>query len=129
MRVLAGRQWLFSFAFSKTKLVRHIPTGPRLQVSSSLPSLCTGISLRRRQYVQATSSRLKMELIDVDCNLWHKDLKSLQGKDVSNDEYWNILHEDAIEQAKRVLSLDMPRLYDVIYNLQHDRFIVDRIPQ
>jgi TatD DNase family protein len=43
------------------------------------------------------------ELIDVDCNLWHRDLKSLQGEDTGGDDYgWTILEEDAIELANIV---------------------------
>lgn len=46
------------------------------------------------------------ELIDVDCNLWHRDLKSLQGKDSDSDKLsWNILEEDAVEQANIVAML------------------------
>ena len=45
------------------------------------------------------------ELIDVDCNLWHRDLKSLQGRDVEGDYSWTILEEDAIENANIVAML------------------------
>ena len=34
---------------------------------------------------------------------------------------------EAVEQARRKLSLDMPRLYDVIYGLAQERFEVERL--
>lgn len=34
---------------------------------------------------------------------------------------------EAVEQARRQLSLDMPRLYDVIYGLAQERFEVERL--
>ena len=34
---------------------------------------------------------------------------------------------EAVEQARRQLSLEMPRLYDVIYGLEAERFEVERI--
>jgi TatD DNase family protein len=43
------------------------------------------------------------ELIDVDCNLWHKALKTLQNK--GDGDAWNILKEDAIELANVVAML------------------------
>jgi TatD DNase family protein len=46
----------------------------------------------------------RSELIDVDCNLWHRDLKSLQGKNIDDDP-WSILGEDAVEQANIVAML------------------------
>ena len=49
------------------------------------------------------------ELIDVDCNLWHKDLKSLQKKNIASSEIgydpWNILKEDAIATANIIAML------------------------
>jgi TatD DNase family protein len=47
-------------------------------------------------------------LIDVDCNLWHRDLKSLQiNKDQSaaTAATWTMLQEDAIQQANIVAML------------------------
>jgi TatD DNase family protein len=43
-------------------------------------------------------------LIDVDCNLWHRDLKSLQGNE-NGGNVWNILQEDAIESSNIVAML------------------------
>eukprot|EP00339_Tiarina_fusa_P002174 CAMPEP_0117058176 /NCGR_PEP_ID=MMETSP0472-20121206/40414_1 /TAXON_ID=693140 ORGANISM="Tiarina fusus, Strain LIS" /NCGR_SAMPLE_ID=MMETSP0472 /ASSEMBLY_ACC=CAM_ASM_000603 /LENGTH=313 /DNA_ID=CAMNT_0004775399 /DNA_START=240 /DNA_END=1181 /DNA_ORIENTATION=- len=47
------------------------------------------------------------QLIDVDCNLWHRDLKTLQNKATEeNDEaLWNILREDAIDAANIIAML------------------------
>jgi TatD DNase family protein len=43
------------------------------------------------------------ELIDVDCNLWHRDLQTLQKKELSEDDAaWNILVEDAVNKANIV---------------------------
>eukprot|EP00934_Nitzschia_sp_Nitz4_P006458 Nitzschia sp. Nitz4//scaffold49_size126201//52301//53272//NITZ4_003639-RA/size126201-processed-gene-0.68-mRNA-1//1//CDS//3329553140//6448//frame0 len=48
----------------------------------------------------------RLPLVDVDCNLWHKDLQSLfadsKGK---SDDPWNILREDAIQEANIVAVL------------------------
>ena len=43
-------------------------------------------------------------LVDVDCNLWHKDLQTLQQRqsDDSGDDGWSMLHEDAISSANIV---------------------------
>ena len=55
----------------------------------------------RQQFSVRLGERSKMTspLIDVDCNLWHEDLKTLQSKDIADDDFWNILREDAIEEA------------------------------
>lgn len=99
MKLLGGRQWLISFAVSKT--IR-----PRSSASSLLLSFSRGSGgFIQPSWYSTTSSSLKMELIDVDCNLWHRDLKTLQGKEVADDDYWNILQEDAIEKAKIVAVL------------------------
>lgn len=56
------------------------------------------------------SMAMSSALIDVDCNLWHRDLQTLQGgkelvdNDKKNDP-WNILKEDAIEAANVVAML------------------------
>lgn len=42
------------------------------------------------------------DIIDVDCNLLHRDLKSLQGKDFDDDHWWGIVEEDAILEANIV---------------------------
>lgn len=59
---------------------------------------------RRRDFLNRFSSSLDMTtgLIDVDCNLWHKDLKTLQNKELNVPDTWNILKEDAIEASKIV---------------------------
>lgn len=47
-------------------------------------------------------------MIDVDCNLWHRDLKSLQNNKKegnNNDDPWSILLEDAIDTANIVAML------------------------
>eukprot|EP00980_Cylindrotheca_fusiformis_P007826 scaffold1669_cov129-Cylindrotheca_fusiformis.AAC.37 len=44
-----------------------------------------------------SSNGTHQKLIDVDCNLFHRDLKSLQKKNEAIP--WNILEEDAIEEA------------------------------
>lgn len=47
--------------------------------------------------------KMAPELIDVDCNLWHRDLKSLQNnKELGDEDTWNILNEDAIKNANIV---------------------------
>eukprot|EP00429_Kryptoperidinium_foliaceum_P000769 CAMPEP_0176019492 /NCGR_PEP_ID=MMETSP0120_2-20121206/9418_1 /TAXON_ID=160619 /ORGANISM="Kryptoperidinium foliaceum, Strain CCMP 1326" /LENGTH=296 /DNA_ID=CAMNT_0017352569 /DNA_START=249 /DNA_END=1135 /DNA_ORIENTATION=+ len=56
------------------------------------------------------------ELIDVDCNLWHRDLKTLQGKDVDENDCWNILTEDAIKQANIVAMLSPSSTIDEAKN-------------
>jgi TatD DNase family protein len=45
------------------------------------------------------------ELIDVDCNLWHRDLTTLQNKELGDGDAWNILKEDAIESSNIVAML------------------------
>jgi TatD DNase family protein len=53
-----------------------------------------------------TGSSMTSPLIDVDCNLWHEDLRTLQNKESCEDgNDWNILHEDAIQQANIVAVL------------------------
>jgi TatD DNase family protein len=44
-------------------------------------------------------------MIDVDCNLWHRDLKSLQNEEETSDNPWSILKEDAVESANIVAML------------------------
>jgi len=45
----------------------------------------------------ATRRSMGPEMIDVDCNLFHSDLKTLQK--VPTTDVWNILQEDAIKEA------------------------------
>lgn len=54
------------------------------------------------------------ELIDVDCNLWHRDLKTLQTSTKKNseetdgrndDNFWNMLTEDAVSEVNIVAML------------------------
>ncbi len=88
-----------------------IPSRPRLFGTKSLSPFGNN-SINRivgsvgRQALQArwlaTEWKMIPELIDVDCNLWHRDLKSLQNNPVSEDDYWNIIHEDAIKSANIV---------------------------
>jgi TatD DNase family protein len=61
-----------------------------------------------RTFSQQTISRMAPELIDVDCNLWHRDLKTLQNKEIGEndaDSPWNILKEDAIAAANVIAML------------------------
>ena len=46
-----------------------------------------------------TEYRMTPPLIDVDCNLWSADLKTLQSNEVDDGDVWNILNEDAIKEA------------------------------
>merc|ERR1719253_475438 len=58
---------------------------------------------RYRHRMMTTMSEL--ELVDVDCNLLHSDLRSLKKKTevvTIEDDAWNILHEDAVKEAKIV---------------------------
>ena len=66
-----------------------------------------GADLRSLRGIRRSTTAVTMVpgLIDVDCNLWHRDLKSLQGKEVDKDEFWNILNEDAIKEANIVAML------------------------
>lgn len=64
--------------------------------------LITPGRISQRYRWQTTALKMTPGLIDVDCNLWHRDLKSLQNKEVGDGECWNILEEDAIEQANIV---------------------------
>ncbi|KAG7342884.1 TatD-related deoxyribonuclease [Nitzschia inconspicua] len=58
------------------------------------------------QELRPVSARSMPPLIDVDCNLWHCDLKSLQKINESNNSVpWEILAEDAIETANIVAML------------------------
>eukprot|EP00539_Tryblionella_compressa_P004652 CAMPEP_0178751906 /NCGR_PEP_ID=MMETSP0744-20121128/10774_1 /TAXON_ID=913974 /ORGANISM="Nitzschia punctata, Strain CCMP561" /LENGTH=342 /DNA_ID=CAMNT_0020405579 /DNA_START=1388 /DNA_END=2416 /DNA_ORIENTATION=+ len=60
-----------------------------------------------------SSSSLPPELIDVDCNLWHSDLQTLQPRKIQDpnsseqllDDCWNILQEDAVQKANIVAML------------------------
>lgn len=68
--------------------------------------------------VSTTTTPPPIMLIDVDCNLWHRDLKTLRGGDTvvalgtdddtatttstNGTDVWNILKEDAIEKANIV---------------------------
>ena len=61
--------------------------------------------------MSSSSSSCEPEVIDVDCNLWHRDLNTLksQQRDMEEDEEevdpWNILREDAITDANIVAML------------------------
>ena len=52
---------------------------------------------------------LPLPLVDVDCNLWHQDLASLQNKDNDSlslsDKIQEFLQEDAIQEANIVAML------------------------
>ena len=55
-------------------------------------------------FLRMSSSSSSPALIDVDCNLWHSDLTSLQNKEDTGSS-WTILEEDAIQQANIVAML------------------------
>jgi hypothetical protein len=44
-------------------------------------------------------SSMHPPLFDVDCNLFHRDFKSLQKKDDSDTNPWSLLEEDSIDAA------------------------------
>lgn len=56
-------------------------------------------------FADTSTTRRSMgpEMIDVDCNLFHSDLKTLQK--VSTTDVWNILQEDAIKEANIIAML------------------------
>ena len=61
--------------------------------------------LRDRNTRWITTAKMSPELVDVDCNLWHRDLKSLQNKEEEEGGPWTILSEDAIKNANIVAML------------------------
>ena len=72
--------------------------------TASFPS-STSRRISKNQYFKSTTMRMAPELVDVDCNLWHRDLKTLRKKEVGSDDPWNMLNEDAIEEANIVAML------------------------
>jgi TatD DNase family protein len=117
---MKSRQWIAFFVSSRIT--------PRKSVSfisrSSLPtfscqqqqtclfhSIGGGDKIKRDSATTATSYTVMdplysfPQLVDVDCNLWHRDLKSLQNQGLAesnNDNPWNILVEDAVTKANIV---------------------------
>jgi TatD DNase family protein len=68
----------------------------------SRPCYLTASFLRKhptvRMTMTATSTMEYPALIDVDCNLWHKDLQTLQPNQ-NQEGSWTMLNEDAIGKA------------------------------
>jgi TatD DNase family protein len=89
MKISACRPLILSAAFQA-----------RPRIFGTQLALSERTSQQSRQ--RTTVLRMAPALIDVDCNLWHRDLKSLQSKEIGDDECWNILDEDAIEEANIV---------------------------
>ena len=78
MRLSRISRSCFAWTFANQRRNRHITTTAR--------------------FMMASDKLISTPLIDVDCNLLHRDMKSLQtSKDIGNE--WMILEEDAIQSA------------------------------
>ena len=102
MKTLRCRPWVsLSVAFS----ARPTFVTP-LARQSGWQSIRRSPSCRRLACWHGTDLKMTAPpLIDVDCNLWHRDLKTLQEKSVDSEDCWNMIREDAIEKANIVAML------------------------
>lgn len=95
MRLLNGasvsRPWIV-ISFFSSRLLQKYTEG--LVSSSTLSPRSFGITNQARNLQRR---KMAPELIDVDCNILHSDMKTLQKIETTNP--WHILKEDAVKNA------------------------------
>jgi TatD DNase family protein len=86
----------FLTGIRRSQFARGLSSSTRSFISSSLlHSSRANLSLPARRTMSSSRSvSAHASLIDVDCNLWHDDLRSLQG--IDTEDKLHILEEDAI---------------------------------